>query len=260
MQIKEIQEGLTIEEMKNEIEKLLCRVERPGIGPLMKFLEDEGFYEVPASTKYHSSFEGGLALHSLFCYYYYQEMLSIMGGYVPSDSVIIEGLLHDICKIDCYTKKGEPASDKQLNYLASLIKKNNLAKKMKEEIGMLSELDKNYASTLIDWLLNHPEEDIPEKEEKWTWTEDYLPAGHGEKSVSILQRFIPLENRELLAIRWHMGAWEDGVANGSKGRSLNQAHKLFSDIGFLRIADGMATFNEELEQSLVGEGELRLGI
>lgn len=40
-----------------------------------------------------------------------------------------------------------------------------------------------------------------------------FPLGHGEKSVSIAQKFIELTEKEALLIRWHMGpydrSWED---------------------------------------------------
>lgn len=37
---------------------------------------------------------------------------------------------------------------------------------------------------------------------------DEYPIGHGEKSVIIIQRFIELTEEEIMAIRWHMGAFE----------------------------------------------------
>jgi len=39
--------------------------------------------------------------------------------------------------------------------------------------------------------------------------EDQLPLGHGEKSVILLQRFIKLTDDEIMAIRWHMMAFDD---------------------------------------------------
>lgn len=44
----------------------------------------------------------------------------------------------------------------------------------------------------------------------WTYADNPFPFGHGEKSVMWVNRFIPLTEDEMLAIRWHMGAWEDG--------------------------------------------------
>lgn len=53
---------------------------------------------------------------------------------------------------------------------------------------------------------------------------DRFPMGHGEKSVYLIARFMKLEDEEALAIRWHMGAWDDAVRGGSRG--LNEAMKL----------------------------------
>lgn len=39
-------------------------ITREGADKLLKFLEDNGFFEAPASTKYHGCYPGGLAEHS----------------------------------------------------------------------------------------------------------------------------------------------------------------------------------------------------
>ena len=41
---------------------------------------------------------------------------------------------------------------------------------------------------------------------------DKMPLGHGEKSVLLIQSFMRLEPVEVYGIRWHMGAYEQGVA------------------------------------------------
>jgi hypothetical protein len=41
--------------------------------------------------------------------------------------------------------------------------------------------------------------------------EDTFPSGHGEKSVFILQRFLNLTDQEILAIRWHMMAFDASI-------------------------------------------------
>jgi small nuclear ribonucleoprotein (snRNP)-like protein len=38
--------------------------------------------------------------------------------------------------------------------------------------------------------------------------EDLFPMGHGEKSVILLQKFIPLTTQEMMCIRWHMGPYD----------------------------------------------------
>lgn len=54
---------------------------------------------------------------------------------------------------------------------------------------------------------------------------DQLPMGHGEKSVYLVMKFMDLTDEEALAIRWHMGAYDDAFRGGS--RALNEAHPCF---------------------------------
>ena len=68
---------------------------------------------------------------------------------------------------------------------------------------------------------------------------DQMPMGHGEKSVYLIARFMKLEDEEALAIRWHMGAWDDAVRGGSHG--LNEAMKLHRIVYELHAADMRAT-------------------
>lgn len=68
---------------------------------------------------------------------------------------------------------------------------------------------------------------------------DSFPMGHGEKSVYLIARFMKLEDEEALAIRWHMGAWDDAVRGGSHG--LNEAMKLHRIVYELHAADMRAT-------------------
>ncbi|MEG1447060.1 MAG: hydrolase, partial [Ruthenibacterium sp.] len=41
--------------------------------------------------------------------------------------------------------------------------------------------------------------------------QDAFPFGHGEKSVYLIERFIRLKPAEAIAIRWHMGGFDDAV-------------------------------------------------
>jgi hypothetical protein len=85
---------------------------------------------------------------------------------------------------------------------------------------------------------------MPKYIESWTYADDNFPMGHGEKSVSILQDFIKLEDREKLAIRYHMSCWEDGIFNGNKSRDFNRAKELYPDVQLLQMVDYEATFRE----------------
>ena len=67
---------------------------------IIKYLETSDFFTAPASTKYHNSCEGGLALHSLNVYKNLLELTKDKG--FNQDSLILCGLLHDICKVNFY--------------------------------------------------------------------------------------------------------------------------------------------------------------
>lgn len=69
--------------------------------------------------------------------------------------------------------------------------------------------------------------------------EDEFPCGHGEKSVIILQQFIKLKPEEILAIRWHMGGWDDAVRSNSS--YLNGAKTKTILVDLLHIADMIAS-------------------
>ena len=70
-----------------------------------------------------------------------------------------------------------------------------------------------------------------------------FPAGHGEKSIFIIQRFMNLTDEEILAIRWHMGAFDDAVRGGS--RDINAAYKRSKLAVYLHLADMAATYIDE---------------
>lgn len=45
-------------------------------------------------------------------------------------------------------------------------------------------------------------------EDKYIFNPEIIIPGHGEKSVIMLSRFMPLNDEEIACIRWHMGAYE----------------------------------------------------
>lgn len=44
---------------------------------------------------------------------------------------------------------------------------------------------------------------------EWTYNQDYLLKGHGDKSIMILATLMQLTEEEVLCIRYHMGAFTD---------------------------------------------------
>lgn len=94
-----------MEEYKNDIINVLKTVQRNGINRLIAYLEMEtDFFTAPASTKYHSNFEGGLAEHSYKVMELFDQKNQWYDLKIPVDSIILCGLLHDVCKCNFYVK------------------------------------------------------------------------------------------------------------------------------------------------------------
>lgn len=142
-------------------------ITRDGSEKLLEFLlsDKSDFFEAPASTRYHNSYEGGLLEHSLNvydCMKAYMDRERVKNEYnltASNESIAIVSLLHDICKINIY-KKG--------------------TRNVKDENGVWKQ------------VLRYE-------------YDDKLPYGHGEKSVYIITGFMRLTREEAFAIRYHMG-------------------------------------------------------
>jgi hypothetical protein len=177
---------------------------REGIDDCIEVLEELGFFEAPASTRFHLNEEGGLMQHSLnVC----DAALKIREAMIEMDdslreslsheSVIIASLLHDVCKADIYRKT---------------------IKKQKNNFGM--------------WV------DVP------GYDVDYsgLPLGHGEKSVIVLLRSgLDLTDDELLAIRWHMNAWDMPFQSSDIKGNFNAAKDICPLVSVIQAADSLAS-------------------
>ena len=75
--------------------------------------------------------------------------------------------------------------------------------------------------------------------------EDSFPFGHGEKSVYMIERFFKLSGPEAMAIRWHMGGFDDAARGGSF--AINGAFEKYPLAVKLHIADIEATYLMENE-------------
>lgn len=98
---------------KDRIIAMLLSTKRTGINDMIDYLVKEGYFEAPASTKYHGCYKGGLASHSFEVYERLDGYASIFKlgeisapGQKPlpivSETIIIAALLHDVCKIGAY--------------------------------------------------------------------------------------------------------------------------------------------------------------
>lgn len=67
--------------------------------------------------------------------------------------------------------------------------------------------------------------------------DDKFPYGHGEKSVIMIQECMKLTTEELMAIRWHMGAYSGQQDWNTLGRAFDQYQLAM----YLHFADMMDT-------------------
>ena len=96
-------------ENKKRFEALLTETGRQGVGNVLAELAAVGFHDAPASTRFHGAYPGGLLEHSLKVY---DEAMLIrdaqlrlkpdVASRLPSESIAIVALLHDVCKADVY--------------------------------------------------------------------------------------------------------------------------------------------------------------
>lgn len=79
--------------------------------------------------------------------------------------------------------------------------------------------------------------------------DDAFPYGHGEKSVFLIERFMRLKTYEAMAIRWHMGGFDDSARSG--GFAMSNAFEKFPLCVKLHMADLEATYLVEKGTSKV---------
>ena len=71
---------------------------------------------------------------------------------------------------------------------------------------------------------------------EYTYNEDVLIKGHGDKSVMLLSQFMTLTEEEILCIRYHMGAYET-----NDWKQFDLAIKKYPNVLFTHTADMSAS-------------------
>ncbi len=183
------------EELKKEFVALLESTGREGMPKLLEWLESTDFYTAPASTQFHGVYAGGLLVHSLSVFRYLQNFTKSVE--VDENSVKIIGLLHDVCKVNFFTRQVRN--------------------------------------------VKIPGERRWEEEESYG-IDDQLPMGHGEKSVYMIMKYIALTDEEALAIRWHMGGFDDAARAYAGGKAQSSAYRQYPVAAALSIADMYVTY------------------
>ena len=163
---------------KSELDDFLNLMKLPNGAPLVPvdmidYLVSHGFFTVPASTKYHGAYEGGLYQHSVAVTEF---LLRLAEGnklvWRNERSPYIVGMFHDLCKIDQYIPRLGVEEELEVTPLNG----SNLMR---------------FTNTIVGYDYNH----------------DTLLKGHGEKSVMLLSQFYRLTEEEICCIRYHMGAF-----------------------------------------------------
>ena len=189
--------------MKEEFLQLLRSTEREGIEDLIEALEEMGFFTAPASANHHLNIEGGLLEHSLnTC----KAALAIYEGLKPLDASIEKEVRRDSIILSSLLH----------DVCKSDIYKRSV-KKRKNNVGQ--------------W------EDV----EGYSVSYKNFPMGHGEKSVILLLcNGLSLYDDEMLAIRWHMGAWGINMNSFEDQRCSDTSRKLYPLVSIIQAADGLA--------------------
>lgn len=103
-----MEEKIDLNSLKDKYIKIFKdNIKREGSNELLDFIVKSDFFTSPASTKYHSNFEGGLCLHCLNVYERFLKLLKNEYGEelshkISNESIAVIALLHDLCKIENY--------------------------------------------------------------------------------------------------------------------------------------------------------------
>ncbi len=109
-------------EIKDEFIRIYKEnISREGSEKLLDWLVKSDFFTAPASTKFHSAYEGGLCEHSLKVYKRFLKMIKAEFGdnyqnIISNESIAIIGLLHDVCKVNCYQTDYRNVKDENGNW------------------------------------------------------------------------------------------------------------------------------------------------
>lgn len=177
---------------------------------LVDFLDNSDFFTAPASTVYHSHFDGGLCLHSLNVYDNLVKLNEMYGNMYDANTILVCGLLHDLAKVNFYESF-------------------SLNKKVYSERGL-----KHDNKGKFDWIAQDAYKTKDAKDR-------LVGATHGFNSMYLIQLYIPMTYEEALAIYWHHMGMDDKNASFD----LSAAAERYKLIPLLHSADLLATYIQE---------------
>ncbi len=191
------------DKIKNEFLELLRSTGRD-VEDMIEELESNGFMEAPASAGHHLNVAGGLVEHSL--------------NTCKSALAIWEGM-------KTLNPSLEKSTPKDSVIIAAL-----LHDVCKSDVYFRTVKQKKNKATGT-W----------EESEGYKVSYKNFPMGHGEKSVIMILPFLELTDAEMLAIRWHMGAWSIDKSNYEEVRNYDTACKLNPLVPIIHAADMLSS-------------------
>lgn len=195
----------TLLSAKDEFVELLRSTGRDGVEDLIAYL-DEGrnhFFSAPASVNHHLNHDGGLLEHSLNVCHAALKLRELVVAMRPD----LENRL----------KRDSVIIASLLHDICKADIYRPVRRKRKDAMGLWVEVD--------------------------TYDVDYsnFPMGHGEKSAMMaLWGGLDIDQEELLAIRWHMTAWDLPMQSVEAMKSLNTARDQHPLCSLVQLADGIA--------------------
>lgn len=201
---------------QQEFEALLRSTGREGIEYVIEDLEKDGFFEAPASSGHHLNIQGGLCQHSL--------------NVCKAGLMIWEGLKTLYPSGVNNVKRKNVIIATLLHDVCKTDIYKRTVKKRKNKLGQWEDSE-GYRVSYKDF-----------------------PMGHGEKSViMLLCSGLELHDDEMLAIRWHMGAWGINMNSYEDQRNYDTARQKYPLCSIIQSADSLAaaimeTTAEDLDQ------------
>lgn len=195
-------DDLTAEALKHEFINLLRSTNRANIENVIDWLENNSdFFTAPSSSIYHGNHKYGLLMHSMNVY----------------------RLANEIYK-----------SIKTINENVSISSDSIIISSLLHDIckcNFYKEKTKYRKNEFGGWNQYQGYE-----------VNDAFPFGHGEKSILFLQMLgLQMELQDILAIRWHMGAWDGGILQNETKKAYSTAVEKYPLCSIIQSADVMSS-------------------
>ncbi len=190
--------------LKEKYIEMLRSTGKQGVEEVISYLEKVGFFAAPASIGHHLNYDGGLVEHSI-----------------------------NVCNMALALRKNVVEMNPEME--AKLPEKSII---------------------LVALLHDVCKANIYKKAQKWrkdgqgrweqydTYETDYsrMPVGHGEKSVIMLLSLgLKMSVDEIVAIRWHMGAWDLPFQSYEVKSNINEAADRYPLLSLIQSADNLST-------------------